>query len=89
MKHRKPEHKEKVKKCIKSISGECYYNINCQCKHDENETVNQNQNKELFNKIFDIMEKFTHRIVNIENNLQNEIIGKIRRKTVLLKTTSS
>ena len=69
MKHRKQEHKEKVKKCIKSISGECYYNINCWYEHDENETVNQNQNQELFNKIFDIMEKFTHCIVNIENNL--------------------
>ena len=67
MKHRKQEHKEKVKKCIKSISGECHYNINCWYEHDETETENQNQ--ELLNKIFDIMEKFTHCIVNIENNL--------------------
>ena len=39
--------------------------------HDdiENENVDENENQELFDKIFDMMEKFTKRIENIENNL--------------------
>ena len=55
---------------MKASRGECIYYRNCWYKHEEIEIVNQNQNQELFNKMFEIMENFTHRIVNIENNLQ-------------------
>ena len=39
--------------------------------HDDIENVveNKNENQELFGKIFDMMEKFTQRIADIENNL--------------------
>ena len=69
MNHRKYEHEEKMKSCKKASRGECPYNTNCWYKHKEVEIVNQNQNQEMFDKLFEIMEKFTHRIVNIENNL--------------------
>ena len=69
MKHRKKEHSSKVKLCVNSTNGECLYNLNCWYKHEEIEDNDTNQNQVLFNKIFDMMEKFTHRIVTIENNL--------------------
>ena len=67
MKHRKKEHSSKVKLCVNSANGECLYKINCWYKHEEIEDSNKKQ--VLFNKKFDMMEKFTHRIVTIENNL--------------------
>ena len=69
MRHRKKEHSSKIKLCFKSVNGECLYQNNCWYKHEENQDHTENQNQELFNKIFDMMEKFTHRIVTIENNL--------------------
>ena len=71
MKHRKKEHSSKIKLCVNFLNGECPYNRNCWYKHEEikDQTDDQNGNQELFNKIFDMMEKFTHRIVTIENNL--------------------
>lgn len=70
MNHIKRKHKSKVKKCYKSANRECKYD-NCWYMHDDIENVveNENENQELFGKIFDMMEKFTQRIADIENNL--------------------
>ena len=71
MRHRKKEHSSKMKLCINSVNGECPYKSNCWYKHEENQDHTENQNQELFNNIFDMMDKFTHCIVTIENNFKN------------------
>ena len=55
MRHRKKEHSSKIKLCFKSVNGECLYQNNCWYKHEENQD-HQNQNQELFNKNFDMVE---------------------------------
>ena len=70
MNHRKQEHKNKIKVCINSTNGLCKFESDCWYKHEdiENENININgsKNQEIFDKIFDMMEKCTNRIVNIE-----------------------
>ena len=64
MRHRKMKHSSKIKFCINSVNGECPYKFRCWYKHEH-------QNQDVFNKTLDMMEKFTHRVVTIENNLKN------------------
>ena len=58
------KHSSKIKFCINSVNGECPYKFRCWYKHEH-------QNQDVFNKTLDMMEKFTHRVVTIENNLKN------------------
>ena len=54
----------------------CHFGVkNCWFNHNENESMNENgskensndMNQEVIGKLFEMMEKFTHRIVQIEN----------------------
>ena len=65
--HQKQTHKENIKACIKFKKGSCQYdNENCWFLHDY-ENVQQNDDKEIIQKLFEMMEKMTERILKIEN----------------------
>ena len=70
MHHRKAEHSETVPKC-KIDHGSCQFGITkCWVKHDEqhDDTENHNENKQdVIDKLFNIVEQCTERIVQLEN----------------------
>ena len=65
MDHNKREHKDKVQMC-KNKDG-CSYK-NCWFGHETFSEQNEEQH-EVTEKILNMMEKITHRIVNLENLL--------------------
>ena len=85
MYHRKTEHSETVPICKHEITGSCQYGFqNCWFNHnkaqiDENESINENinennfmknnQNNEIMQKLVEMVEKYTQRIVQLENML--------------------
>ena len=74
MEHRKLEHPQKISACRKEMDGSCRFGDDkCWYSHKHslkiNETGNPSQDQELINRLFTMMEKFTERIENIENQL--------------------
>ena len=73
MKHRRNEHIESVPLCRDASNGTCHFgNMKCWFNHEDVENLNENGNnvnQEVVDKIFDMMENFTQRILEIENNL--------------------
>ena len=75
MKHKRHEHVESVPVCRDALNGTCHFgNTKCWFKHEEIENFDGNENgnnfnQEVIDKIFDMMENFTKRIMEIENNL--------------------
>ena len=76
MHHRKKQHAQNVPLCKNALKGTCHFGVkNCWFNHNENESMNENgskensndMNQEVIGKLFEMMEKFTHRIVQIEN----------------------
>ena len=68
MKHRKQEHKPAVMKCRHALYGTCMFGEDkCWFVHetDKNEKMIQN-NQEVFERLFNMMEKMTSRIVQLE-----------------------
>ena len=69
MLHKKKDHSESIPICREALNGTCKFGkINCWYNH-ENENEKSNCTEEVFDKLFDMIEKFTQRIVQIENNL--------------------
>ena len=77
--HRKRHHVDSVPSCRNVISGACKYGENCWFNHGDslNSSKNennekQNDNEEVIEKIFKMMEKFTQQIVKMKemNNLK-------------------
>ena len=68
MKHRKQEHVTENKTCLKAEKGICKFGKKCWYLHEDIANEN-NRNQEVFETVFDMMDKMTHRIVNGENNL--------------------
>ena len=70
MRHRKFEHNRKVKKCKNENNGDCPYGSkSCWFTHTDmlNESEsNPNVNNDIIKKIFDMMENFGERIINLE-----------------------
>ena len=73
--HRKKDHGHKVPKCKNQNNGKCIYsNKTCWFNHYANETIDENQakdkeieeNKEVIQKIFKMMEHFTDEIVKMK-----------------------
>ena len=83
MHHRKQDHKESVPQCKKGMGGTCWFGPkNCWFQHEERQISNENgnnkeemneaimnTNQEVIEKIFDMMEKFTKRILLIEKKI--------------------
>ena len=72
MKHRKNVHSKHIPLCKKYENGICHFRENCWFKHDiaNNQLENElNNNPEIIERIFDMMEKFTERFEYIENQL--------------------
>ena len=82
MQHRKKDHVQNVVFCKNALKGTCHFGAkNCWFNHhdneitytSENETENgeylQNTNQEMMEKLFEMMEKFTQRIIQIENKI--------------------
>ena len=76
-KHMKFEHTEKVENCRKYKGGACSYGENCWFIHEnvqiiENNKKNENENNdENMKRLFDIVEKFTARVINIEDMIKS------------------
>ena len=79
--HRKQNHRQFVAYCRNFKNGTCNYtNKNCWFKHNENEILNENENnekeieenREVIQKIFKMMENFTNEIIQLKElkNLQ-------------------
>ena len=75
LKHRKRFHEENVPACKNEKNGTCTYgNQNCWFKHSENEDINKNEENgnskiekdEVVQRLFQMMEKLTERIFQIE-----------------------
>lgn len=77
MHHNKKKHKNKVPLCKKSIHGTCWFgNDNCWFIHqevDDGEKITKDdeitKDKEMVAKIFDMMEAFTKRLIEIEQKV--------------------
>ena len=81
--NRKVDHKESVPYCKKGMGGTCWFGPkNCWFQHEERKITNENEinekemnqaimntNQEVIEKIFDMMEKFTQRILIIEKKI--------------------
>lgn len=79
MHHRKKEHVQSVPDCKKASNGTCWFgDKNCWFLHNPVHKINENKNnknqedgnlynQEIIRKIFDMMETFTHRIMQLEN----------------------
>ena len=75
MKHRKEEHPQFVPNCRKETNGTCQFGAhNCWFKHIEiensNEHTNIDKNQELIGKLFNMVEKFTQRILELEEKVK-------------------
>ena len=72
MKHRKKEHPKNVSTCKAHLSSSCNFGTEkCWYKHVEKETESEenDDNKEMITRIFDMMETFAERFELIENQL--------------------
>ena len=74
MHHRKKEHSETVPKC-RNDYGTCQFGITkCWFNHDEHQAINtENHNeKDVIDKLFNIVEQCTERIVQLENKTESD-----------------
>ena len=80
MQHRKQHHLETVPICRDTLSGTCQFGtVKCWFIHDETESSkenrnteypkNDNLNQEVIVKMFNMMENFTKRIMDLENKI--------------------
>ena len=75
LKHKKQKHKQFVPKCRNSYNGKCSYREElCWFIHDENsegfiDVEKTNENQEVFEKIFGMMEKITERVMHVEKGI--------------------
>ena len=74
MEHRKLEHPQKIAACKKEMDSSCRFgNDKCWYAHKNSlqskQTENLNEDPNLINRLFTMMEKVTERIENIENQL--------------------
>ena len=73
LKHKKQHHRQYVQQCRNADNGTCRYGIElCWFEHESNERMSENErsinyNQEVFEKIFNMMEKITERVVLVEN----------------------
>ena len=91
MKHRKKEHRPSVPKCRNSINGTCKYgSIFCWFTHDDLDTNDNDrfmdEKNEVIQKLIEMMERMTERIVKIEENSRKENDHKITKEN---KTNSN
>ena len=74
MKHKKYEHIENVKMCKFYKEGNCSYLENCLFIHENlNKKENENNDK-MIQKLFDVVEKFTEKIITVEKNDYENLI---------------
>ena len=68
--HKKKEHIQNVQVC--SYGNTCWYGERCWFRHNINEVRDneENSNDEMTQKLFKMMEKFTKRIIELENRLK-------------------
>jgi hypothetical protein len=78
MKHRKLRHIHTVKPCSHDFKGDCKFgNEKCWFVHNDSEILDKKDkgdeavkyNKEVFDKLFKMMEKMTERIIHMENKI--------------------
>ena len=69
--HRKYDHIKEGQLCKNHISNTCKYGAHkCWFRHEnENSIEGKEENSELTEKLFKMMEKFTERIMNLENQI--------------------
>ena len=69
----KLEHPEKVQNCRKYKEGTCSYEEKCWFIHENIQNIENNKqnNDENMKRLFDIVEKFTARVIDIEDMIKN------------------
>ena len=73
LKHRKQGHIENIPKCKNITKGECVYgDDNCWFNHqgnrNESEIIEKIKDREILQKLLDMVEKITERVADIKNN---------------------
>ena len=74
--HKKKQHRENVPMCREEIEN-CHFGEKCWFLHisNGNEMENQNgKNQDYLEKLFDMVEKFTNRIIVLENKMNGQMI---------------
>ena len=74
LKHKKIEHVTSVEECKNGKSNSCKYgDQNCWYRHNSQTNSKENNvNQEVIEKLFNMMEKFTERIFNLENQTKSQ-----------------
>ena len=68
--HKKREHVTRVKECNNSVDNTCRFgDQHCWFRHDNQKKVVINDKQDVTEQIFQMMEKFTQRILDIENKI--------------------
>ena len=75
MEHKKSVHVTSVKQCKNALSKTCWYGEHkCWFRHDLtiiDANIESKKNDDITEKIFKMMEKFTHRIIELENKIKH------------------
>ena len=75
MQHKKSEHLTTVKACKNASSKTCWYgDIKCWFRHDLNTDDEDIKNQNITEKMFHMMEKFTERLIALEQNSYDKSI---------------
>ena len=70
--HKKLEHKESVKRFINNVKYAGLEIPKCWFLHEKKSIHEENKKKEITEKIFSMMETFSNRIVELENQIKND-----------------
>ena len=71
--HKKQEHRETVRQCNQNKNKDCKFgDLNCWFHHENDTNLYKKDNQEVTEKMFSMMEKFTKRIVDIENHMNDK-----------------
>ena len=63
---RKLKHFENVKLCRNNLDGNCLYSGNCWFIHEDSSMKENQYDNTTIQKLFDIVEKFTEKVRNVE-----------------------
>ena len=85
MKHRVREHEEYVPECRNNLNGCCTFSAKeCWFKHESSTENQELESPEIVKRLFEMMEKFTERIEQLERQLYNQTNLKMSESDIQL-----
>ena len=73
MHHRKQDHRQFISKCRDHVNGSCRRESSvCWYIHEDSNVSPDNEPSDMMTRLFEMMEKFTERMEQIETQLFNE-----------------